>query len=64
MRRNIPEPTISPEFTIDDIHRIREWNYECQKDMTPGERVADTASRGEEALRRLGLADTAKRLGK
>ena len=63
MRRNIPEPTISPNFTIDDIHKIREWNYECQRDMTPEERVADTARRGEEALVRLGLAETTKRLG-
>ena len=63
MRRNIPEPTISPNFTIDDIHKIREWNYECQRDMTPEERVADTARRGEEALVSLGLADTTKRLG-
>jgi hypothetical protein len=64
MRYNIPEPVISPNFTIDDIHRIREWNYECQKDMTPSERVADTARRGEDALKRLGLAETAKRLSK
>ena len=64
MRYNVPEPTISPNFTIEDIHRIREWNFECQRDMTPEERVADTARRGEEALIRLGLADTVKRLGK
>jgi hypothetical protein len=64
MRHNIPEPVISPNFTIDDIHRIREWNYECQKDMTPSERAADTARRGEEALKRLGLAETARKLSK
>ena len=57
MRRNVPLPKISPNFTIEDIHKIREWNYECQKDMTPAERVADTAQRGEEALKKLGLAD-------
>ena len=60
MRHNIPEPTITPNFTIEDIHKIREWNYECQRDMTPEERVADTARRGEEALIRLGLIDTVK----
>ena len=63
MRYNIPEPAISPNFTIEDIHKIREWNFECQRDMSPEERVADTARRGEEALIRLGLADTVKRLG-
>jgi hypothetical protein len=64
MRYNIPAPEISPAFTIEDIHKIREWNDACQKGMTPAERVADTARRGEEALKRLGLDATAKRLGK
>jgi hypothetical protein len=60
MRRNIPEPTISPDFTIDDIHKIRKWNYECQQDMTPEERVADTARRAEETLVRLGFTEITK----
>jgi hypothetical protein len=64
MRLNIPEPTISPHFTIEDIRKIREWNCECQRDMTPAERVADTARRSEETLIRFGLADTVKRLEK
>ena len=55
MRNNIPEPTISPNFTIEDIHKIREWNHECQKSMTPEERVADTARLGMETIKRLGL---------
>ena len=38
MIHNIPEPDISPDFTIDDIHKIREWNYEKLKDATPEER--------------------------
>ena len=56
MRRDIPLPKISSNFTVEDIHKIREWNYECQKDMTLAERVSDTAQRGEEALKRMGLA--------
>ena len=64
MRRNIPEPVISPNFTIEDIRKIREWNSECQRDMTPAERVADTARRSEETLIRFGLADTVRRFGK
>lgn len=64
MRRNVPEPTISPNFTIDDIHRIREWNYECQRDMTPKERVADTVRRGAEAIKPLGLDENATWLSK
>jgi hypothetical protein len=28
MINNIPMPVISDKFTIEDIHKIREWNYE------------------------------------
>ncbi len=31
---------ISPDFTVEDIHRIREQNYERTKDMTVAEKVA------------------------
>ena len=27
------KPTISKNFTIDDIHKIREWHYEQRKEM-------------------------------
>jgi hypothetical protein len=37
---NIPEPELSPNFTIDDIHVIREWNYERMKDASKSEIVA------------------------
>lgn len=55
MIHNIPEPEISPDFTVDDIHKIREWNYERLKDATREERRADTIKRTEEALKALGL---------
>ena len=42
MIRDIPMPKISPNFTIDDIHKIREWNYERMKDATPEERRLDS----------------------
>lgn len=45
MIHNIPKPDISPAFTIDDIHKIREWHYERLKDATPEERHADTEER-------------------
>jgi hypothetical protein len=32
------ELNISPDFTIEDIHKIREYNYEITKDMTANER--------------------------
>ena len=40
MIRNVPKPELSPKFTIDDIHKIREWHYEMYKDCTPEERHA------------------------
>lgn len=34
------KPTISPDFTIDDIHKIREYNYERTKHLTFDEKEA------------------------
>jgi len=62
MIHNIPRPDISPAFTIKDIHRIREWEHERLKDATPEEYHADTVRRTEDALTRLGLADSVNRL--
>ncbi|MCL2140480.1 MAG: hypothetical protein FWH42_02200 [Dehalococcoidia bacterium] len=50
--RNIPKPEISPIFTIDDIHKIREWHYERQKGMTPEEIIEDTRKGAQKKLRR------------
>ena len=30
---------LSPEFTIDDIHKIREYNYWMTKDLPDGDRL-------------------------
>jgi hypothetical protein len=38
MIRDIPKPEISDKFTIDDIHKIREWNAERFADATVEER--------------------------
>jgi len=38
MIHDISKPEISPTFTIDDIHKIREWHYEILKDATFEER--------------------------
>ena len=55
MIRDIPKPDISPDFTIADIHKIREWNYERLKDATVEERLADNKRRAAEA--RANMAD-------
>ena len=56
MIHEIPKPEISPAFTINDIHKIREWEHERLKDATPEECRADTKRRMEQALKRLGLS--------
>ncbi len=46
----IVEKTIlSPDFTIDDIHKIREQNYERTKDMAVVEKGAYNNNSGKEA---------------
>ena len=35
----IEKPIISPDFTIEDIHKIREYHYEFTKDMRTQERI-------------------------
>lgn len=32
------KPVISPDFTVEDIHKIREYHYELTKDMSFEER--------------------------
>ena len=60
---DIPKPDISPAFTVDDIHKIREWHYERLKDATYEERRTDTELRAEgirraiEKIRRAKMAN-------
>ncbi len=42
------KPILSPNFTIDDIHKLREYNYYQTKDMTLQERIDYYNSRGLE----------------
>lgn len=44
---------ISPDFTIEDIHKIREQNYERTKDMTVAEKIAYYNNSGKEAEREI-----------
>ena len=66
---SIPMPTISAAFAIEDIHKIREWNYEKRKTMTAQEVCDDTRKGAERFLRFLNapvkddvLAEVNKRL--
>jgi hypothetical protein len=51
MIHEISKPEISPAFTVEDIHKIREWHYERLKDATREEYHADTERRAEEGRR-------------
>ena len=33
------KPVLSPNFTIEDIHKLREYHYYLTKDMTPQQRI-------------------------
>ena len=33
------KPALSPDFTIEDIHKLREYHYYLTKDMTMQERL-------------------------
>lgn len=35
----VEKPIISPDFTIEDIHKIREYHYEVTKNMTDEEKI-------------------------
>jgi hypothetical protein len=58
MINNIDKPKISKDFTLDDIEKIREWNYERLKDATPEEQLADIHHRGEIAIKKFELWKT------
>lgn len=45
---SIPMPEITSAFTVDDIHKIREWNYERRKGMSNQEIILDTEQGADE----------------
>ena len=47
------KPVLSPDFTIEDIHKLREYNYEMTKNMTDQERMDYYNKRGREVQRKL-----------
>ena len=51
----IEKPKLSSNFTIDDIHKIREYNYECTKNMNREELMEYYEKKASEAMKELGL---------
>ncbi len=47
------KPILSPNFTIEDIHKLREYNYYLTKDMTSQERRDYYNKRGMEVHRQI-----------
>ncbi|MCL2053861.1 MAG: hypothetical protein FWG90_05400 [Oscillospiraceae bacterium] len=45
-------PELSPYFTVEDIHKVREYHYEVTKDMSQEDRWA-YYRKGAEEFRRL-----------
>lgn len=44
---------ISPNFTIEDIHKLREYNYFVTKDMTSQERIDYYNQKGRAFLKEI-----------
>lgn len=47
------ELNITGDLTVDEIHKIREYNYELVKDMTVDERIEHYRKGAEEFLQML-----------
>ncbi|MDR1885336.1 MAG: hypothetical protein LBQ56_03615 [Synergistaceae bacterium] len=56
MIHDIAKPKISPNFTVEDIHKIREWDYERLKDATREEIIADINGRAAPVIAELEAA--------
>lgn len=52
---NIEKPVLSPDFTIEDIHKIREYNYEMTKDYTTEELIAYYKNKADEIAKKYSL---------
>ena len=48
-----PKLKISPDFTLEDIRKIRDYSYEMTKNMTPKEMIDYYNSEGEKAFKRM-----------
>lgn len=60
---DVPDPSISKDFTIEDIHKIRAWNYERLKDATREERIEDVRKRAAEGFARIEVIRTSLQHG-
>ena len=47
------KPALSPDFTIEDIHKLREYNYYQTKDMSRQDRIDYYNTRGIEVHKKI-----------
>lgn len=47
------KPILSPDFTIEDIHKLREYNYYLTKDMSQQEKMDFYNKRGMEVHKKI-----------
>jgi hypothetical protein len=55
-------PAVSSDFTIEDIHKIREWNYERLKDATVQERLEEIRRQAEPGIKVIEKLRAAKKV--
>ena len=55
------KPIIKDSFSVEDIHRLREYHYESTKNMTKKERIKEINDKAEEFEREM-LKRKAKRV--
>ena len=47
------KPILSEDFTIEDIHKLREYNYEMTKELLRKEKMDYYNNKGKEFLKKL-----------
>ena len=47
------KPILSDDFTIEDIHKLREYNYEMTKELSTREKMDYYNNKGNEFLKKL-----------
>ena len=60
MKQKMTELNISPNFTIDDIHKIREYNYEQTKNLSPKEQNEYYEKKANAFLKEAGITPKMK----
>ena len=53
---------ISPNFTVDDIHKVREYHWEQTKNLSEEERTAYYRDKAEEFLKGANIVPKSKTL--